>query len=126
MNTKPNQIDFLIEKKDDGMLKSGLGAIFKKYNVIEYKSNMDKLNERVYYRTLAYANLLAAYDRDVKSLDEITLTFIRQAKPVKLMKQFKEWGFEITEYEPGIYHVRKAGHIDMQIVVTSRLGNPYV
>ena len=77
------------------------------------------------YHPPAYANLLAAYDKEVNSLDEITLTFIRQAKSVRLMKHFTEWGFEITEYEPGIYHVKKSGHMDMQIIVTRLLDKKY-
>ena len=122
---KRQNADLLIIKEDHGILKSGLGAIFRTYNICEYKSSKDQLNERVYYRTVAYANLLASYDKEVQSLEEVTLTFIRQAKPVKLMKRFVEWGFSITEYEPGIYHVKKNGHMDMQIIVTGALAKKY-
>ena len=125
LNNKPNVADLLIIKEDHAILKSGLGAIFRTYNICEYKSSKDQLNERVYYRTVAYANLLASYDKEVQSLEEVTLTFIRQAKPVKLMKRFVEWGFSITEYEPGIYHVKKNGHMDMQIIVTGALAKKY-
>ena len=125
LNTKPNTIDLLIIKENDVALKSGLGAIFKKYNICEYKSKKDSLNERIYYRTIAYTYLLAAYDRKVQSLDEITVTFIRQSKPVKLLKKFSEWGFEIIDYEPGIFYVRKSGHVDMQIIAIGILDKKY-
>ena len=37
LNTMPNQIDLLITKKDlAAMPRSFLGAIFKKYNLLEY------------------------------------------------------------------------------------------
>lgn len=126
LNTKPNSIDFLVVKKSaDTVMKSGLGAIFKRYNLIEYKSPRDALGEKIYYRTMGYANLLIAYEKDSFTMDEVTITFVRQAKPVKLMKQMRSWDFDITEYEPGIYHVRKTGHADMQIIVTRLLGKQY-
>ena len=125
LNTKPNTIDLLIVKENDVALKSGLGAIFKKYNICEYKSPKDSLNERIYYRTMAYTYLLAAYDRKIQSLSEITVTFIRQSKPVKLLKKFSEWGFEIIDYEPGIFYVRKLGHVDIQIIVIGSLDKKY-
>ena len=106
-------------------MKSGLGAIFKKYNLVEYKSPRDSLGEKIYYRTMGYANLLIAYEDDRFTMDDVTITFVRQAKPVKLMKQLREWGFDIGEYEPGIYHVRKTDHADMQIIVTRLLGKQY-
>lgn len=126
LNTKPNSIDFLVVKKDAAtVMKSGLGAIFKKYNLVEYKSPRDSLGEKIYYRTMGYANILIAYEDDRFTMDDVTITFVRQAKHVKLMKQLREWGFDIGEYEPGIYHVRKTDHADMQIIVTRLLGKQY-
>ena len=126
LNTKPNSIDFLVVKKNANVvMKSGLGAIFKRYNIIEYKSPRDSLGEKVYFRTMGYANLLIAYEKDNFDMNEVTVTFVRRAKPVKLMKQLREWGFETEEYEPGIYHVKKMGHADMQIIVTRFLGKQY-
>ena len=52
-------------------------------------------------------------------MSEITLSFMREKKPVKLMGWLKKNGFCITEYQKGIYHIQKSGHYDMQIVVTS-------
>ena len=126
LNTKPNSIDFLVVKKNDEVaMKSGLGAIFKRYNIVEYKSPKDSLGEKIYFRTMGYAYLYIAYNIDSITMDEVTLTFVRHAKPIKLMKQLREWDFEIIEYESGIFHIFKPGHADMQIIVTRLLSRQY-
>ena len=126
LNTMPNRIDFLvIKKKEQTVLKSGLGAVFKKYNLLEYKSPNDSLGKKTYYKAIGYTNLYAANEEKVDSLEEMTVSFIRERTPRKLIKQFQEWGFTITAYEPGIYHVKKASHVDMQIIVTKELDAQY-
>ena len=106
-------------------IKSGLGAIFKTYNLLEYKSPDAALDLTVYYRSMGYGYLYLAYEGRNATSDEVTLTFIRERKPVKLIKNFKEMGFRITEYESGIYHIKKQDHVDMQIIVTGMLGKKY-
>ena len=53
--------------------------------------------------------------------DRYSITFVRKSKPVKFMKILEEKGFTVKEYEPGIYHITKAEHVDMQIIVTAQL-----
>ncbi|MBQ9608903.1 MAG: hypothetical protein IJV15_05590 [Lachnospiraceae bacterium] len=127
LNTKPNKIDFLVINVSGNVrVKSGLGAIFKKHNLFEFKGFRDSLNERVYHRTMGYVHLYITYGDVNIPIDEITVSFLREAYPRKMMKYFEENGFAITSYDNGIYHVKRSGHIDMQVIVTSRLGNPYV
>ena len=59
-------------------------------------------------------------------VEDITITFVREGKPKKLLSFFKEKGYNITEYEKGIYHVLKKDHVDMQVVVTRELGSDYL
>ena len=59
-------------------------------------------------------------------MEELTLSFVREGKPVKLLGQLQKQGFTITKYEPGIYHIRKTDHVDMQIIVTGELDPKYV
>ena len=126
LNTKPNRIDqLIINTVDDTKVKSGLGAIFKRHNLIEFKSFDDSLDERVYFRTLGYANLYIAYGASGIVPKDITLSFLRERYPRRLMNYFRAEGFVISKYEDGIYHIRKQGHMDMQVVVTRRLGEPY-
>lgn len=122
LNTKPNSIDFLVINADtDVKVHSELGAIFKKHNIIEYKSPRHSLDVSVYYRTIGYAYLYQTYGVGESNLDDMTITFIRKGYPRALVKWLKEQGFEIVQYRKGIYHVTRQWHIDMQLVITSRL-----
>ncbi len=126
LNTMPNRIDLLVVKKNaDAKIKSGLGAIFRKYNLMEFKSADSVLDAKTYHRMLGYVHLYVAYESSVDSTDDITVSFVRERKPIRLMKQLREWGFEITEFKHGIYHLKKKDHVDMQIVVTRELGIEY-
>ena len=126
LNTKPNEIDFVVINDNENTgVKSGLGAIFRKHNIFEFKSFHDSLNERVYHRTMGYMHLYIAYGDEYISPEDITVSFLREGYPRNLMKYFKEKGFTISTYEDGIYHIRKTGHVDMQVIVTRRLGRPY-
>ena len=127
LNSMPNRIDLLIVKKlADTEMESGLGKLFRQYNLVEYRSPGQTLDAEVYYRSMGYAYLYTAYQADVASVEEVTLSFVREGKPVRLMAQFLEWGFEITQYEAGIYHIKKKDHMDMQIIVTRELDPKYV
>ena len=125
LNTQPNSVDFIVTKPDGVTVKSGLGAIFKRVNMVEYKSPASALGKRVYYRTTAYVGLYIAYEKEDYQPEDFTITFIRKEKPELLMIYLQERGYEIKEYEKGIYHVRQKGHIDMQILVTHLLREQY-
>lgn len=58
LNKEPIRMDMLIIKKlADVRIKNELGHIFKKYNVVEYKSPDDALSIDDYYKTVGYACL---------------------------------------------------------------------
>jgi len=126
LNTMPNRIDFLVSRKNtDKELASGLAKIFRKHNLIEYKSPGQTLGIGEYHLSMAYAYLYASYEKDI-SMEDITLSFIREGKPVTLMNYFISEEFKITQYEEGIYHVRKENHVDMQVIVTKEIGWQYI
>ena len=125
---KPKQIDLIIVKEDaEAVIHSGLGAIFKKYNLFEYKHPDQTLNINTYYKVLAYATLMFEHKKQTEkcSMEDFTISFIRKRQPQKLLGQLKKYGFTITEFQPGIYHVTRELHIAMQFIVTSRLGSEY-
>ena len=125
LNTMPNRIDFLACKKDaDTELRSGIAKIFRKHNLFEYKSPGQALGIAEYHLGMGYSYLYLNYETEV-NMDEVTLSFVREGKPIVLMNHLRNEGFEITEYEAGIYHVRKKGHIDMQILVTREMSWEY-
>ena len=122
LNKMPSRVDVVVVKKSpDAVIKSGLGAIFKKYNLWEYKSPGAALNVRTYFKMTGYAGLYLANLADTDDISEITLSFMRDTKPVKLLKWFDEHAFTTDDYQPGIYHIRRDDHYDMQIVVTSEV-----
>ena len=128
VNVKPRQIDLVVVKEPKGAgMKSGLGAIFKKYNLFEYKSPNQALGLDQYYKALACATFLEERQHKIEkcSREDFTLSFVRAWKPRDLMEQLEQTGFRIVQFQPGIYHVTRRFHIDMQIIVTSRLGEEY-
>lgn len=126
LGTKPKQIDVLIIKKEkDIPVKKNIGRIFRRYNIVEYKSPTDYLSINDFYKGCAYAMF---YKSDTKNEDaipiqDITLTFVSVKYPRKLIQHLKkEWGFLIEEKFQGIYYIRKEKDIlPMQLIVTSRV-----
>ena len=66
---------------------------------------------------MAYAYLYASKDPGI-TIDDVTVSFVREGMPQKLMHYFEENCFDIVCYGKGIFHVRKEGHVDMQVIVT--------
>lgn len=58
---------------------------------------------------------------DEKSLDEITLTFVRERKPIKLLKRLEKENFIVEESVKGIYYITKEGYVKVQIVASGQL-----
>ena len=57
LGTKPMQVDVLITKKDaQKSIHKNIGQIFRKYNLIEYKSPDDYVCVNDYHKVLGYAH----------------------------------------------------------------------
>ena len=124
LNTKPLEMDLLIVKKEkDVEIKNEIGKIFRKHNIIEYKSPDDSMNLNTYMKVIAYACLYKAYEvyvDDIK-LDEITITMVREKKPIKLLCWFEKNGYQVNEVFKGIYYVTKENHFSTQIIASKQL-----
>lgn len=124
LGTKPREIDVLIIKKDStAKLRKNIGRIFRKYNIIEYKSPDDYLSINDFYRTYAYACFYQADTEQIGSIspDELTLTFVCSHYPYKLMKHLKKVRHIIVSWqEPGIYYL-SGDPFPMQLLITTRL-----
>lgn len=124
LSKKPLQIDLLIIKKlADVQIENEIGRIFKKYNVLEYKSPEDGLTIDDYYKTIGYACLYKGLGHRVNQIpaEELTLSIFREAYPRELFKSLKRFGYTIEEAFPGIYYILGKVLFDTQIVVTGRL-----
>lgn len=124
LGTKPMAIDILIIKNTEGYkVKKNIGRIFKKYNIIEYKSPDDYLSIDDFYKVYGYTCLYKADTPSVNQirLNELTITFISRKYPRKLLRHLElERGFTIQKIESGIYYI-VGDAIPIQFVVANKL-----
>ena len=123
LTEKPLQIDCTVVKvKRDCKIKNEIGKIFRKHNIFEYKFPMDELNIDTFYKAVAYACLYKVLPNHVDEIpaDEITITLIRDRKPVKLMRELERSGYECKKETVGIYYVSGV-MFPVQIIASSEL-----
>ena len=124
LNTKPLEVDLLVIKKDsDTQIANEIGKLFRGHNIVEYKSPRDHLNVDTFYKAGAYAGLYKAYGKcvDERKAEDITVSMIRENKPVGLFEYFKEHGIRFTNPYKGIYYVMDAVVFPTQIIITKQL-----
>ncbi len=124
LGTKPMEIDVLIIKKEtDRPVKKNIGRIFKKYNIIEFKSPDDSLNVDDFYKVYGYTCFYKADARYINSIpaEELTITFVAEKYPRKLIEHLKNVKkYRVDEKEKGIYYVY-GDLIPIQILITRKL-----
>lgn len=81
-------IDVLIKKEEKRILKKSIGKIFRRYNIIEYKSPVDYLSIDDYYKVYGYAYF---YKTDCVSvngilLEELTSSLVSESYPQELFR----------------------------------------
>jgi hypothetical protein len=126
LNSKPIQMDLLIiRKKSNIIIKNSIGKLFRKHNIIEFKSPKDSLNCDTYVKTVGYACLYKASEENVGEIDmdDITLTFVRSAYPRKLIGQLIRDGFSVSNPYEGIYYIEREGCIPAQVVLSGKVGD---
>ena len=113
-----------MQKTGDFEIANDIGQIFQKHNIMEYKSENDTLNEDTYFKVMAYAYLYKSSEKYVGDIDinSITITLVRERKPEKLLRWFKENSYKVYEKTSGIYYIEKDGFIKTQVVVTAEVG----
>ena len=124
LNTKPLEVDLLVIKKDKCVATDNeIGAIFRGHNILEYKSPQDHLDIDTFYKVGAYASLYKSYGETVDSIkaDEITVSLVRDAKPVELFRYFEKHQYAITTPYRGVYYIEGMVLFPTQIIVTKEL-----
>lgn len=124
LGTNPMEIDVLVIKKQkDIPVKKNIGRIFRKYNVIEYKSPDDFLSVDDFYKVYGYT---CFYKADVPLTDsipiqELTISFVTEKYPRKLIRHLREVKeYVVKQKEAGIYYVY-GDLIPIQLIVTKEL-----
>lgn len=124
LGTKPKQIDVLIVKKDsEYQVKKNIGRIFRRYNIIEYKSPGDYLSIDDFYIGYAYVCLYKVDTGKIndRKMEDITLTFVSQRYPRNLAEYLgKSNKYRIEKKEAGIYYIY-GDILPMQFIVTGEL-----
>ncbi|MBR4515299.1 MAG: hypothetical protein IKO61_10490 [Lachnospiraceae bacterium] len=124
LSKEPLRMDMLIIKKNaDIEIKNQIGAIFRKYNILEYKSPGDGLTIDDYIKTVGYAYIYKGLGKTVNEipLNELTVSLCREEYPDELIRLIEASGGKVEERFPGIYYVTGLIAIPSQIIVTSRL-----
>lgn len=124
LNTKPLEIDLLVIKKaPEVQMENEIGKLFLGHNIMEYKSPQDHLDIDAFYKAQAYATLYKAYGKtsDERPADDITVSLVREAKPLKLFHYFRKHKVRIQNPCQGIYYVQDNVLFPTQIVVTREL-----
>ena len=123
LSKEPLRIDVLIiKKKSDEEPKNQIGKIFRKYNIVEYKSPRDNLSIDDYFKAVGYAFIYKGLGKSVDQIpfNELTVTLLRYSYPRDLIKMLRAQGARVEEAYPGIYYVSGLVEIPTQIVVTKR------
>ncbi|MBQ9279220.1 MAG: hypothetical protein IJ224_11380 [Lachnospiraceae bacterium] len=124
LSKEPIKMDMLIIKKEkDVVIDNPIGQIFRRYNIVEYKSPRDELSIDDLYKTIGYAGLYKGYGNNVDEIpaDDMTISIFRHTYPRELFKSLEKLSAKIEEKAFGIYYVYGIINIPLQIVVTNRL-----
>lgn len=115
----------IIKKDSEEPIQKNIGRIFRKYNIVEYKSPDDSLSIDDFYKGIGYACFYKADTGTVDSVkvEEITISFVCTGYPSKLMKHLKMTdSYKISQEEGGIYYIYGAV-FPIQIIITTKLHN---
>ncbi|MBQ9870530.1 MAG: hypothetical protein IJM27_01235 [Eubacterium sp.] len=124
LSKEPLRIDVLIIKKNkETVLKNQIGKIFRKYNIIEFKSPRDQLSIDDFFKAIGYAYIYKALGETVNAipLEELTVSFVRYSYPRGLIKALSKYGGIVEEVYPGVFYISGVVPIPIQMIVTKWL-----
>ena len=126
LSKKPLKMDVLIIKKlKDIPIRKAIGQIFRKHNIIEYKSPGDGLSINDFYKVYGYACIYQSDTNKVKEIDpeDLTLTFVCSHYPRDMIQHLERIRGIRTEFQgAGIYYL-KGDPIPMQILIAPKLSD---
>jgi len=120
LTSEPLKIDCVIIKKTkDTEIKKNFASIFKKANLLEYKSPGDYISVSGFYKVYGYACLYASFEKI--PITELTISFVGSRHPEKLLSHLVHVRrYKVEENNSGIYTV-KGDIIPVQIIDNRRL-----
>ena len=124
LSKEPLRMDMLIiKKRTRKKIDNPFAEMFRKHNVIEYKSPKDSLNIDTFYKAIGYACLYKGLGETVGEISEkeLTVSIFRHAYPRELFTALKNAGATVDKVHDGVYRVDGIINIPVQIVVTKEL-----
>lgn len=124
LNHEPLRIDLLIIKKNrDVRIANELGAAFRGHNVLEYKSEDDRLSIDTIFKVNAYAMFYKSMGKELDSIkiDDVTVTLTRLGYPRDALAALVRQGYTVEKCSPGIYMITGKAILPTQIIVISQL-----
>jgi hypothetical protein len=120
LTSEPLEIDVVIVKKKPALIiEKNIARIFKRVNILEYKSPDDYFAVEDFYKVLSYGYLYAALNKT--RVQDMTLTVIETRHSRNLFKYLKEEeNREVSETSPGIYRI--TGYtLEIQVIESKKL-----
>ena len=125
LSNGPLAMDLLIIKKiSEEEPENVIAKIFRKHNILEYKSPGDALNIDTWFKTIAYASLYKSQGTHVneRKAEDITITLIRESRPAKLFSTLsKQYGITVEEVHAGVYYLTGNTLFPTQFIETGQL-----
>lgn len=129
LSKEPLRIDVeVIKKVKSNKLYNEIGNIFRKYNLIEYKSPKDNLTIKDFYKVHAYGCLYLdlAEIKEQIDISDITLTLCCKSKPIKLFKHLEKIRkYVILQKADGIYYI-EGDFFPIQVLLNTHLSKQHV
>ena len=103
LTAEPLRIDCVVVIKTPGVvITKNIAAIFREWNLLEYKSPDDYVSVADFYKVYGYACLYTSLKKI--PVNSLTISFVESRYPRKLLKHLqKERGYAVAENSPGIY-----------------------
>jgi hypothetical protein len=106
LTSEPLRIDcVVIRKAKDVEIKKNIAAIFREWNLFEYKNPGDYVSVDDFYKVYGYACLYASFRK--VPVTGVSVSFVESRYPKKLLKHLRDdRGYTIAETGQGIYTVK--------------------
>jgi len=116
----PLRIDCVVVKKTkDVEIKKNIAALFREWNLIEYKNPGETVSVENFYKAYAYACLYISFQKVPVTGVTVTLVGRRFSKNLLNHLQYKR-GYTVEETGRGIYNIR-GDVLPIQLIDSSKL-----
>ena len=116
----------VVKKKPLFTIKKPYALLWRKMNIVEYKSLKAPMNMHLLAKAHIYAHEVLCFGTKLEpvELEDLTVSIFRQTYPRKFFKECKKRGVTVEKKKPGVYVVKGFSCIPTQVVVLSLVEDP--